>query len=130
MNAQMMGAEYEFSAEAEQVIDQTARRTKTWGVISIIVGALQLLNVFNVFTGNWLALVQGVGGLVSIIVGVVFLGAARSLAAVVTSEGSDVSLMLSALTDLGKAFNIQSIMAVLAMIAGFVIGIAIAAQAM
>ncbi len=100
------GAGYEFTVSQNVIIQKTATYAKLWGIISIFVGAIQIL------------VAQLPAGIVSIIIGMVFIGVAGSLKAVVVTEGNDIDHMMAALQKLGNAFLIQVIVTVIAVIVG------------
>jgi len=106
---------YEFSEMENQIIEKTASRAKTWGIISIVIGALQALVGLGSFAAPQLAgtLIQGI---VSIIIGVTFLGAGNSLKAVVDTQGNDIPHMMTALQKIGSAFFIQIVMTIIAVV--------------
>ncbi len=99
-------AGYEFTVPQNVIIQKTATYAKLWGIISIFVGAIQIL------------VAQLPAGIVSIVIGMVFIGVAGSLKAVVVTEGNDIDHMMAALQKLGNAFLIQVIVTVTAVIVG------------
>ncbi|MCH7716925.1 MAG: hypothetical protein IH876_12405 [Gemmatimonadetes bacterium] len=112
-NENQPAAGYEFTVPQNVIIQKTATYTKLWGIISIVLGALQIL------------LGPLPAGIVSIVIGLVFVGVAGSLKAVVVTEGNDIDHMMAALKKLGNAFLIQ----VIAMVAAVVVGILAASAA-
>ena len=111
-------AGYEFTVPQNAIIQKTATYVKLWGIFSIVLGAMQIL----VGMASW---AQVPAGIVSIVIGTVFIGVAGSLKAVVVTEGNDIDHMMAALQKLGNAFLIQ----VIATIAAFVVGILAASAA-
>jgi hypothetical protein len=99
-------AGYEFTVPQNAIIQKTATYAKLWGIISIVLGAIQIL------------VGQLPGGIVSIVIGLVFIGVAGSLKAVVVTEGNDIDHMMAALQKLGNAFLIQVVVTVAAVVVG------------
>ncbi len=99
-------AGYEFTVPQNVIIQKTATYARLWGIISIVLGAIQVL------------VGQLPGGIVSIVIGLVFVGVAGSLKAVVVTEGNDIDHMMAALQKLGNAFLIQVIATVVAVVLG------------
>jgi hypothetical protein len=117
MPAQYAGAggygfgNYEFNDTENGIIAKTAGRAKTWGIISIVVGALYLLSVlFFIFSPLLLInIAPGIGG---IIMGISFLGVGSSLNSVVQTQGNDVQHMMQATEKLGSACLTQIIVTI------------------
>ena len=105
-------AGYEFTVPQNAIIQKTATYARLWGIFSIVLGAINIL----MGLANWVALPSGI---VSVVIGMVFLGAAGSLKAVVDTEGEDIDHMMAAVQKLGIAFLVQVIVTV----AAFVVGI-------
>jgi hypothetical protein len=140
--------QYEFNDFENIEIGRTAGYTKVWGVIAIIVGVLSVLAVIGAFVavsmiGEELDLAElGLGpqglqvaiaallplAIVNLVVGWLYIGAGRSLGAVVDTAGNDVALMLGGLTRMASAFRIEAIVTLVAMVIGFVIGIALSVE--
>jgi len=116
--------QYEFSDAENGTIGTTAGRARAWGVISLLLGVAQLgLSQMDSARASTFAMApQVAGGVVSIVVGAVFIGVATSLQSVVGSRGNDVALMMDALRKLSTAFTIQIIVACLGFTAGFIAG--------
>ncbi len=106
-------AGYEFTVPQNAIIQKTATYAKVWGIFSIVLGAMQILVALFL------------PGIVSIVIGTVFIGVAGSLKAVVVTEGNDIDHMMAALQKLGNAFLIQ----VVATVAAVVVGIMAASAA-
>ena len=111
-------AGYEFTVPQNAIIQKTATYAKLWGIFSVVLGAINTL----VGLASWAQLAAGI---VSIVIGTVFIGVAGSLKAVVVTEGNDIDHMMAALQKLGNAFLIQ----VITTVAAFVIALALAASA-
>jgi hypothetical protein len=99
---------YEFSEMENQVIEKAGSRARTWGIISIIIGALQLFGTLGAIANPGL-IIYLPQGIIGIIVGVTFLGAGSSLKTVVDTQGNDIPHMMTALQKMGSAFFIQII---------------------
>ncbi len=97
---------YEFTDPQNAIIQKTATYARLWGIISIFVGAIQILAA------------QLLAGIVSIVIGMVFIGVAGSLKAVVVTEGNDIDHMMTAVQKLGTAFMIQVIVTAAAFAVG------------
>ena len=111
---------YEFNDYENSVIAKTAGRAKLWGIISIVVGVVQILSSCGMFAKADLAANLPVG-IVGIVVGVTFLGAANALNQVVTTQGNDMMYMMQALEKLSSAFIIQIICLVIGVILAAII---------
>lgn len=97
---------YEFNDHENRIIGHTSDRLRAWGIVSMAIGSL------NVLVGC-LALARPVlaanlfSGLVSIVVGASFYRAASALGRVVTTQGNDLSHMMSALKRVSAALTVQ-----------------------
>jgi hypothetical protein len=112
--------DYEFQAHEEAVIATAGGRTRLWGIVSIVVGALQCCIGVLAFKHPSL-LGTFVSGVISIVVGVVFLGAGKSLGAIADTRGNDVRNLMTAMQRLTSAFTIQTVVAILGTIATILI---------
>lgn len=106
-----MGAQfgnYEFNDFENSVIDKTAGRAKLWGIISTVIGALQLVGscgmVANASYATYLP-----SGIIALVVGITFIGVGNSLKSVVQTQGNDMMHMMQAMQKIGSAFMIQII---------------------
>ena len=108
---------YEFNELENGIIGKTAGRAHTWGIISIVVDALNTLVGF-LFIVSPSLLVNLVTGIVSIVVGVTFLGAGNSLQNVVQTQGNDMEHMMQAMQKMSSAFMVQ----IITTIVGFILG--------
>ncbi len=113
-------AGYEFTVPQNAIIEKTATYARLWGIISIVVGAIQIL----MGLGSWTELP---GGIVSVLIGIAFVGAAGSLKAVVDTEGNDIDHMMTAVQKLGTAFLIQVGVTAVVVVLGLLLGLAAAA---
>lgn len=127
------GNGYEFTPAQNKVVQSTGSRVKIWGVFSLISGGLTVLGAVALFfTGEVAGIVAGIiYGLIALIpiyLGLNFVRAGRALGAVVETEGSDIDHLMGALQNLGTAFLIQVVCAVVwigVIIVGIVAAIAI-----
>ena len=97
-------AEYEFDARENEVVGSAASWARVLAVVLFVNAALSLFNC-NPFSAT-----------LNAVVGSYFLGGAKSLTAVVTTEGNDVANMMQALTKLGAAFKVRVIVTVVALV--------------
>lgn len=128
--------QYEFTGPENTAIDKTGRRAKIWGVISCIVGVLIIIALVVVGVAGIGSLPPAVTaavfafspiGLVYLIMGWLYLTAGQQLRLVVTTEGNDVELLMRGIDKLASAFRLEVILTVIALVAGFVVGIGMAA---
>jgi hypothetical protein len=113
--------DYEFNAYENGILDKTAARARTWGVISAVLGGAQLL-------GGTCGAIRNPGwamylptGVVMLVVGLTFVGFANSLRSVVRTQGDDIAHLMTAMQKLGTAFTIQSIAFVISVALGAVV---------
>ncbi len=119
--------QYEFNDLENGIIAKTAGRTRLWGIISVIIGALYTLSGMLFFLNPGL-IAYLVIGIVGIVVGVTLLGVAKSLSAVVNTQGNDIEHMMQAMQKLGSAFLIQAVTTIIGVVLGaIVVAIAIVA---
>jgi hypothetical protein len=97
---------YEFNPLENAIIDKTAARAKLWGIVSILVGVLQLASSCAAVQNR--ALVANLPlGLVAVVVGITFIGVGNSFRSVVATRGNDLMHMMLALQKMSTAFMIQ-----------------------
>jgi hypothetical protein len=113
-----MGAQfgnYEFNDFENSIIDKSAGRAKLWGIISTVIGVLQLLGscgmVANASYATYLP-----SGIIALVVGITFIGVGNSLKSVVQTQGNDMMHMMQALQKLGSAFMIQIIATIIGIV--------------
>jgi hypothetical protein len=99
---------YEFNEYESSIIDKTADRAKLWGIISAVIGALQIVGSCGMVKSPTLATYLP-AGIVAIVVGVTFIGAGNSLKAVTTTQGNDLMHLSQAMQKLTAAFTIEII---------------------
>jgi hypothetical protein len=126
---------YEFNAVENGIIDKTASRAKLFGIISAVIGGLQVIASCGMVANASLA-AQLPTGIIALVVGVTFVGVGNALKSVVQTQGNDLMHLMQALQKLGSAFMIQIIawvigavaIAVVMVIAMFVLVAAAASQ--
>lgn len=102
---------YEFNEYENTVIDKTASRMKLWGIISTVIGSLQIVESCGMFVSPSYA-TNLPAGIVAIVVGVTFMGAGNSLKSVVTTQGNDMMHLMQAMQKMSSAFIIEIICAI------------------
>ncbi|MDA0330019.1 MAG: hypothetical protein O2958_13565 [Gemmatimonadetes bacterium] len=107
---------YEFSATENEIIRKAGSRTKIWGILTLAGGILTaLMGLAAAMSGETFGIVAGVIyallALIPIIIGRSFMEAGNALGAAVTTAGSDIDHLMTALTGLSKAFIIQIVAA-------------------
>jgi hypothetical protein len=117
--SEAVSPEYEFGHAENLVIGSTANRARIFGILCAISGVLELLaaiaNLTGLVEGNIAAFLAPTG-VFNIVLGVLLTRMSTSMSKVVTTTGSDVTLMMDALENLGKAFLIQIVATVLLMV--------------
>jgi hypothetical protein len=106
-----MGAQfgtYEFNDFENSIIDKSAGRAKLWGIISCVIGGLQILGSCGMVSNPQYATYLP-SGIIAIVVGITFIGVGNSLKSVVQTQGNDMMHMMQAVQKLGSAFLIQAI---------------------
>jgi hypothetical protein len=104
---------YEFNARENAIIGDTAGWIQKFAWIAILGGVLSAIGgVFSLPSG----LASIAVGVFYLVIGMWFKGAAQSLASVVSTEGNDVSHLLSALKELGKAYKVMVALTVLLLV--------------
>jgi hypothetical protein len=122
MDAMSMRGEYEFKESENRIIGKTALWSKILAIVMFVEAGVEILNNFNVVSAG-----------IYVVIGIFYLLGGKALKAVVDTEGSDVTLMMSALNKLGTAFLIRIIVTAIAaglilIIGGVVLAIVIAAS--
>ena len=108
---------YEFTAAQNDIIRSAGSRTKIWGILTLCVGVLMALGgLLAMFSGEAFGvvagLIYGLLALITIFIGLNFVRAGNALGEVVTTEGNDISHLMDSLHNLGRAFLIQIVAAV------------------
>lgn len=127
---------YEFDAIESQTIEKIGSRTRTWGIISLVVaiagtiGVVAMLALADALKGEVPAMViNGIVGLmvpvmiVHFAIAVLYIGSGSALLRVVHTQGNDVDHLLVGLAKMGTAFKVEFIVTIIA----FVVGIGVAA---
>lgn len=99
---------YEFNPLENAILSKTAARAKQWGVISAVLGGLQMVSSCGMISNSSLGLLLPMG-IVAIIVGVTFVGVGNSLEAAVRTHGNDIPHLMAAMQKLATAFTVQII---------------------
>lgn len=116
---------YELNAIESAIVDKTASRAKLWGVVSIVVGVVNLLSTLGAIANR--ALVSNLPlGIVGVIVGVTFFGVGASLKNVVVTRGNDLMHMMLAMQKMSTAFLIQILCGALGLVLAVVTWIVLA----
>jgi hypothetical protein len=108
------GREFEFGAAENEVFQGLAAAMRFVSVGSIALAVLLLLSALALsgFGGVRMlpfAIGQSIAAAVMIITGVWLRGASRSVDAIVTTQGSDVQHLMSAMAHLGRMFSLQRV---------------------
>jgi len=106
----MTTAEYELTSGQNEVVERFGRRARMLGGISTAGGVLCLLTAvlgIRLEADASRILVFLLAALPQLSVGLSFLGAGRSLVAVVETQGHDVTLLMDALGNLAVALRVQ-----------------------
>lgn len=102
---------YEFNEAENSIIDKAAGRAKLWGVISTVIGAMEVLATCGSIGNPGFAVALPLG-IVGIVVGITFVGVGNALKNVVNTRGNDVAHMMTAIEKMGSAFLIQAIVTI------------------
>jgi hypothetical protein len=106
-DARLSEGAYEFSGDENVSIDRAATSSSIWAICAMV-GAVLLgtLAAVQIMLDNVRGAILVVPlFLVCAVAGWLYLGAGKALKAVVTTEGSDVELLMRALDRLAKAFR-------------------------
>ena len=106
---------YEFNDYENSIIDKTAGRAKLWGLISAIVGALQIMGSCGMVANAQLAGYLPTG-IIALIVGITFMGVGNSLKSVVQTQGNDLMHLMQAMQKLGSAFMVQIVCTIIGVV--------------
>jgi hypothetical protein len=119
---------YEFSGSENAVIEACGSRTYTWGVLQTIGGGLvallalgaTVMGIGATFAGHPEGLIMAAVSIaeaaVILFLGVTWIKAGQSLKLVVTTQGNDIPLLMDALTRLGKAFQVLTILTIVGVV--------------
>ena len=132
------GMQYEFSSIENLTIERVGGRAKLCGVISLVAGAFGLVTTTVVLVLLTIVAIEVPASLpipfilastvlpvslVNLVVGIFYVRAGSSLKEVATTQGSDVPHMMASLARFKRAFQLESIMAALALLGGIVMTI-------
>ena len=97
----MENGEYEFSAEQNTVVGNLAGKMKIVGIIMLVMGALTSLSGILGDKSNILV------GLLNAAVGIFTMNAAKSFQLIVDTQGSDMTNLMNAFSQLIKLYAVQ-----------------------
>lgn len=129
---------YEFGPADDAIIRKAGSRARIWGIISLVGGVLTLgggvvlIALAAGLPAPFNTIGPGIGaGLLPLaianLVGAFFyFQSGQSLEAVVNTQGNDIEHMMQGLNKLAKAFMIEAILTIIAIVAGLGLGVAIA----
>jgi hypothetical protein len=126
------GGGYNFSQLEEISIRKVGGRSKTWGIISLIIGALLLLAGLGVMVGVDHPIAKAAGAAIlavalqPIISGWFYMQAGQAFDAVVDTHGDDIGHMMNAVGKLTNAVRVEAIVSILAVVLGFALATAFA----
>jgi hypothetical protein len=109
-------AEYEFTAEQNEGIDQLRQKLLHVSLLFLIMGGIQLVGSFF-FAGagaRWVSLLSSV---LFLIMGWLFMRPLDNFKRVTTTEGEDIKEMMIALSDLRTAFLLAEIVVAILVVA-------------
>ncbi len=131
---------YEFSDEENEQISLTGARARLWGLISLITGVLALVglivslvfkdelilhglepNYVTVFVVSLMPIV-----LTHLVISMLYVGAGKSLQAVVATRGNDIEHLMQSLDKLGTAFLVEFGIGMLAVVISTGVGVQMA----
>jgi len=128
---------HEFGWREDQTIGRTGRHATTWGVLSLVVGALTAIAAVAgiavlVATEVSISAMQ-VGAIVAVLVpialvhlatGWLYVSAGRAFTSIVETSGADVEHLMTALVRLKDAFRIEVFVTVVSLVLGYAVWIA------
>ena len=97
----MENNQYEFTDQENVLVNDLAQKMKYVGIFGIILGVVEILSSFFGEKGGIIS------GVISIIVGVWTINASKFFQKIVDTTGSDMSNLMSALTELKKLYGLQ-----------------------
>jgi hypothetical protein len=104
--AAVSNAAYEFGTEDNETFSGLAKAMKFVGVISSLLGVLQMIGGF--FSGHMAGFVTAGQGLVLVIIGGWLVSASGALADVVATEGNDIRNLMFAMKKLKNVYTLQA----------------------
>ncbi|MGH1342038.1 MAG: hypothetical protein ACRBN8_10830 [Nannocystales bacterium] len=131
---------YEFSDEENEQISQTGARARLWGLISLITGVLALVGLIVSLVFKDELILHGLDPsyvtifvvslvpivLTHLVISMLYVGAGKSLEAVVATEGNDIEHLMQSLDKLGTAFLVEFVIGFLAIIVSVGAGVQMA----
>jgi hypothetical protein len=143
-------AGYEFTELENRTIRSTAAYARWWGIISLVIGILIAMTAVVLIGLLGMVGVSSVGanlnlpasklavagaavaaigplGVVYIVCGVLYLRSGAAMQQVVDTEGQDMPLMMASLRALSRAFWVEAVASLVALVGGFVLGVVLAA---
>lgn len=106
---------YEFNPFENTILSKTATRAKQWGILSAVLGVLQMVSSCGMVSNASFGLLLPMG-IVALIVGITFVGVGNSLEAAVRTHGNDIPHLMGAMQKLSTAFTVQIICNVIAVV--------------
>ena len=111
---------YEFGQAENTIIQSTATSARSWGVVSALIGGIQLLISIPVLLRTPVqGLIQMTSGVSALIVGITFVGVAKAFTDVVQTQGNDIGNLMTAVRGLGRALTTQLFAVLAALCIGF-----------
>lgn len=134
---QLSTGRHEFGAVEDQAMRQAGKRTRMWGVVSLVLGALTVLGAIIIsvlgvalpgpMAGGMVAgAVLGTSGLIQLSTGYFYVQSGSRIESVADTQGNDVEHLMQGLDKLGNAMRIESIVTIVLTLVGFVAGIVLA----
>jgi len=133
---------YEFGPAEDAIITKAGRRARIWGIISVVGGVLTLgAGIVLVALASSLpaplnAAGPGIGvgllplALANLVGAFFYFQSGQSLESVATTQGNDIEHMMQGLNKLSKAFMIEAILTIIAIVVGFGLGVAVAGSSL
>jgi hypothetical protein len=129
---------YEFDAIESNTIEKIGRRTRMWGIISLVLGiALVVGLVVFVALADELKstaigpyVYVGVASMVPLVIvhvaiAALYIGSGGALLRCVSTQGNDIEHLLAGLAKMGTAFKVEFIVTLVGIVAGFSVGVAL-----
>ncbi|MBL8955695.1 MAG: hypothetical protein JNK82_33280 [Myxococcaceae bacterium] len=113
---------YEFNSTEDATLQVAGSRAGAWGGISVGLGIIQLLLGGWMFSSGKPGLPSLVSGIVSIVIGAMFLGVGGSLKNIVATKGNDVGHLMEAMKKLTTALTVQIVVTTVGFAIGFIAG--------
>lgn len=125
--APVAGGNYEFTQYDNETIARVGGRAKTYGVVSTVIGVVLFVLAFTAIAavpskrdGALIALGLGAIAVQPVISGHFYSQAGRAFMAVATTQGNDIAHMMEALGKLRSAVRVEAVVAIVALVVGFV----------